>query len=294
MEASISFKSVSKKINETTLLADLSFGIEKGTRFALLGSNDSGKSTILKLISGLVCKDKGAIYVKGIDININKLDSKAIIGYMPQNIDLNQNLTLFENISIYGQLYGFESKIVKENAYNICSNLKIGKYLNSFPGKLSKKVLRIALFARAIIHDPEILLLDEPTMNIDETSKELIWDYLQKFCKSKTILYATKDYAEAKRYSDRIAIIHKGEIKFLGTYEFLFKNTNILGKYLIKCRYKINEDLIKSISLNPKIVNPKIIENTIEFYSYDKDEFFKVLNSLMALEIVNIKSNNSL
>ena len=106
MEASITFKSVAKKNNDDTLLADLSFGVEKGTRFSLIGTNGSGKSVILKLISGIISNDKGSIYVKGHDINIRTNEIKSLIGYMSQESDLDKSLSVFENILISGRIFG--------------------------------------------------------------------------------------------------------------------------------------------------------------------------------------------
>ena len=101
MEASISFKSLSKKIDKKSILAGLSFGIEKHSNFSFYGPISSGKSAILKLISGLIYKDKGYLYINGQDVNINPFDIKFEIGYMPQKNDLYKNLNLLDNIVLY-------------------------------------------------------------------------------------------------------------------------------------------------------------------------------------------------
>ena len=106
MEASITFKAVGKTINKKILLADLSFGIEKGSTFVIIGKNGSGKSMILKLLVGLIQKDTGTVYIHGQNISTRSLETRSICGYMPQNINLDDDLTIFENIAIYGQLHG--------------------------------------------------------------------------------------------------------------------------------------------------------------------------------------------
>ena len=106
MEASITFKRVGKTVGKRTLLADLSFGIEKESTFVIIGENGSGKSMILKLLVGLIQKDTGSVYIHGWDIGTRSLETRSICGYMPQTINLDEDLTIFENISIHGQIHG--------------------------------------------------------------------------------------------------------------------------------------------------------------------------------------------
>ena len=115
MEASITFKAVGKAIGRETLLADLSFGVEKGSTFVLIGENGSGKSMILKLLVGLIDKDTGSVYIHGQDISSRSLETRSMCGYMPQNINLDDDLTIFDNISIHGQLHGLTSAEAKKN-----------------------------------------------------------------------------------------------------------------------------------------------------------------------------------
>ena len=117
MEASITFKSVAKQFNDEKSLAELTFGVEKNTILALVGPNDSGKSSILKMICGLIFKDKGSIYIKGYDTNLKMNKIKSLIGYMPQKIDFDYELNIFENIYIYALLHGMPKEDAKESIY---------------------------------------------------------------------------------------------------------------------------------------------------------------------------------
>jgi ABC-2 type transport system ATP-binding protein len=172
MEASITFKSVAKKIKNETLLAELTFGIEKNTVFSMVGPNGSGKSTILKLICGLLYKDKGSIYVKGYDIDTKIDEIKSIIGYMPQKNQMDNELTILENISLYAQLNGFSKVDAIKSSKLISEKLNLNQHLNKFPSDLSFGALRLVSFARAIVHSPEILILDEPTLNLDPLNRD--------------------------------------------------------------------------------------------------------------------------
>ena len=290
MEASISLKSISKKINQKTLLADLSFGVETKTTFAIVGANSSGKSTILKLLCGLIFKDRGSIYIKGMDSGIHPVEIKSIIGYMPQKIDFDDDLNIIENISLYGELYGLKSDVSYNAALNICEKLKISTFIKNKISNTPNSILKIAMFARAVIHNPEILLLDEPTSNLDIQYREEIWNYINNYCSNKTIVYSTHNCKEAENHSDRIAILHEGSIKYIGNYDYLIENAKGLSQYKIKCEKIISESIIKEINLNPKIANPTIKDNIITFYSIDKNEFYKILKQLIDLNIYDLSS----
>jgi len=292
MEASITFKSVAKKIKSETLLADLSFGVEKGTRFALVGTNGSGKSSIIKMISGIIQKDRGSIYVKGYDIGLKLNEVKSIIGYMPQNTEFDNDLTVYENISIYGQLYGIDKTILKEKIDNLSKDLNFYDYLNFYPESLSYGLCRVIMFARAIIHNPEIILLDEPTSNIDPNFRSIIWNYICNSLKDSTVFYTTNNFNDAQNYSNRISILYNGNIKYNGTFEKLVNNTHGLARFTITFKDKIPNDFIKTISLNPKIINSSYSDNIFKFYSTEKVEYFKILKYALDSEIEDIDISN--
>ena len=291
MEASITFKSVGKKFNDETLIAELSFGIEKNTKFVLLGPNGSGKSTILKLVCGLLYKDKGSIYVKGHDINVKSNKIKSIIGYMPQIIDIDSNLTIFENIYLYAQLHGLNNLDAKERTLSILNELNIINFQHSYPKNLSYAVLRIAMFARASVHNPKIMLLDEPTLNLDPVFKEVIWKYIYEFCSERTVFYSTQNFKEAEDNSDRIAILYDGAIKYSGSFDYLVENTYGLARFVIAFKSEIPDAIKKNISLNSKIIKPVIVDNRLKFYSTDKTEFFKILKDSFSADICDIDSS---
>jgi len=292
MEASITFKSVAKKIKSETLLADLSFGVEKNTRFALVGPNCSGKSSIIKLISGIMQKDKGSIYIKGYDIGLKLNQIKSIIGYMPQNIEFDNDLTVNENISIYGQLYGLDKVSLKKKINDISKELGFYDYLDSMPNTLSYGVSRVIMFARSIIHNPEIVLLDEPTSNIDPNYRQIIWDYICNSLKKSTVFFTTNNFNDAQDYSNRIAILYNGNIRYNGTFENLVNNTHGLARFSITFKEKIPNEFIKQISLNPKIINSSFSDNIFKFYSTDKIEYFKILKHALDSEIEDLDISN--
>ena len=221
MEASISLKSIGKKITDKTLLAELSFGLQKGSCLAIVGPNNCGKSSIIKLLSGIIFKDKGQLYISGNDISINPESVKKITGYMSQKIDFNLNLNLFDNICIYAELFGLSNREAVLKGNDLCERFLISSYKYKKAKQVPENIIRIAMFIRAVIHDPEIILLDEPTMNLDMKYRKLIWDYINEYRKEKTIIFSTQNLEEAKNYSNRIAVVYNAVIKFIGKYEDL-------------------------------------------------------------------------
>ena len=142
MEASITLKKISKIIQGETILSDLSLGIEKGSTFVLVGENGSGKSMLLKILSGLIVKDVGSVYINGIDASTRGSEARILTGYMPQNVDLDPDLNVFENISLYGQLHGLPKDKSDNRAVNLLHDFKMEKY--------NKKCYYIVRASRAV------------------------------------------------------------------------------------------------------------------------------------------------
>ena len=233
MEASITLKSIAKTFNNNTLLADLSFGVEKGTTFVLVGGNGSGKSTILKLLVGIVEKDAGIAYINGKDINTRSKEIRSVTGYMSQNIDLDEDLSILENLIITGRLHGLNTKVAKNNSIHYLELLSITHLATLNSKDISYGDKRKIMFIRSIVHNPEVLLLDEPTKGLDPHSRNKIWDIIDKFNPRKTILFSTQNLEEAEKYADRIAILHQGNIKMDGTLDRLIETTHGLSRYVL-------------------------------------------------------------
>jgi ABC-type multidrug transport system ATPase subunit len=277
VEASITFKAVGKTIRNKTLLADLSFGVEKGSTFVLIGESGSGKSIILKLLVGLIEKDTGSVYVQGQDTSTRSTETRSICGYMPQIINLDDEITIMENLSIYGQLHGLTSVKAINNTLYWAEILGFTQFLKQYHNKLAYGFQRKVLFARALVHDPEVLLLDEPTIGMDPHSRSVVWDVLDKLHKSKTILFATQNFAEAERYADRIAILHEGNIKMDGSLERLIETTHGLTRYRLVFSEKPPEEFMIKLEQYPRVQRAHLKGLELEFYSRERKQFFNVL-----------------
>jgi len=288
MEASITLKSIAKTFNNNTLLADLSFGVEKGTSFALIGGNGSGKSTILKLLVGIVEKDAGIAYINGKDIKNRSIETRSVTGYMSQTIDLDEDLSVIENLIISGRLHGLNSKLAKNNSIHYLEILDMIELANKNPRDLSYGDKRKAMFIRAILHSPDVILLDEPTKGLDPHSRNKIWDIIDKFNPRKTILFSTQNLEEAEKYADRIAILHDGNIKMDGTLERLIETTHGLSRYVLSFSEPPPEDFFKKIKENPRILKPSLNGLDFEFYSREKKQFFNAMNIALNFSLDDI------
>ena len=291
MEASITFKRVGKTVDKQTLLADLSFGIEKESTFVIIGENGSGKSMILKLLVGLIQKDTGSVYIHGQDISTRSLETRSICGYMPQTVNLDEDLTIFDNISIHGQLHGLTHVEANKNTLHWADLLNISEFLNQYPSKLAYGLQRKILFARTLVHDPEVLLLDEPTTGMDPHSRSAVWNILDRLHNKKTIIFVTQNFTEAERYSDRIAILHEGNIKMDGTLERLIETTHGLTHYRLAFSKEPPLEFMEQLEQYPRVLRPRLKGFELEFYSRERQQFFKVLRLALDHDLADLDTS---
>ena len=166
--------------------------------------------------------------------------------------------------------------------------LNFKDYLSSTIETLSRGEVRKIQLARALLHDPSILLLDEPTSGIDPNNKIMIWDALDRIAKHKTILFVTQDFNEAERYADRIAILHNGNVKMDGSLDRLLTATKGLTKYKIRFSDAPSQAFLDNIKNLPKVLKPEINGNDFDFYSRERKEFFAVLKVAVEHDIVDV------
>ncbi len=288
MEASITLKSIAKKYRGKAVLADLSFGVEKGSTFVIVGENGAGKSTLLKILVGLIEKDAGMAYIHGKDIASRGDETRSITGYMPQISNLDDDLTVIEQLIIYGQLHGLTEQQAKDSALYWADVLDFKNLLREYPFHLSFGHQRKICFAQAIIHNPSVVLLDEPTTGLDPQSRAKIWSTMDKLLEKKTILFTTQNFSEAERYAERIAILHHGNIKMNGTLDKLIETTRGLARYRISFETEPPEDLLIELKEYPKVIRPNINGFELEFYAHKRKEFFTVLRIAMKYQIEDI------
>lgn len=224
MSKFLKIESITKRYKGSSRFAvdDISFSIKKGEFFGLLGPNGSGKTTLLSMIASLLKPTSGSILINGKSPD----KTKEIIGFTPQDLGLYETLTLKENLIFFGNLYKLNGKLLKKR---IDEALELSRLSTVYKNKISTfsgGMKRRANIAVALLHKPQLLILDEPTVGIDPQSRNLIFDSLDFINKSgTTLIYSTHYLEEIERLCTKIAIIDYGKLKLHGNLKKILANS---------------------------------------------------------------------
>jgi ABC-2 type transport system ATP-binding protein len=233
----IEIEDLVKHYGEVKAVDGVSFSVEKGETFGLLGPNGAGKTTLMEILCGLRRLDKGRATINGFDLTKDSRKVRAMIGFCPQETLLYDLLNVRENLAFSASLYSLSSKLFKERLEFSAKVLGVGEFLNRRVQQLSGGMKRRANLACSIIHDPPIVILDEPTVGFDPTIKREFWEMIRSLKGyGKTILLSTHDMYEADEICDRVAIMEKGKIAALDQPHILKKT--IGGEPSIHVRVK--------------------------------------------------------
>ena len=266
----IEAKEISKTFNKNKnknikALQNFSIKINRGSIYGLLGPNGAGKSTFINILAGLVIKDSGNINILGIDQDFEPINSRRKIGVVPQELNIDPFFTPYELLELQAGLYGIKKKNRKTN--KILEDLSLIDKKNAYARTLSGGMRRRLLIAKALVHDPDIIILDEPTAGVDVELRMNLWKYIKTLKKmGKTICLTTHYLEEAENLCDYITIINKGE-KVIED-----KKSNLLN---IFSKRIVNFDLTKEIKSFPIKIEKLITEKTNKSLTieYDKKEF---------------------
>lgn len=258
----LSVNNVNKSFGTNHVLRDFSMSISKGQFFSLLGPNGAGKSTSINIIAQLLNPDSGSIQINGLETKTNSAQAKQLLGVVPQEIALYEELTAWENLQFWGKLNKVSKVQIAEKGKFILE--RFGLYdrkdekIKTYSGGMKRRI-NIAV---ALLHDPQLILMDEPTVGIDPQSRNNIYEFIQELKKQgKTILYTTHYMEEAQRFSDKIGIIDNGKIVETGTFAEIKKNINVPDKILIGYEGELGAIDTKFRNLKPD--NSVIIENNL-------------------------------
>jgi len=256
-------KTFLKKTQEVKALIDFSISIKKGTIHGLLGPNGAGKSTFINILGGLVKKNSGEVNICGINIDKNIKLSKFKIGIVPQELNIDPFFSPAELLELQAGLYGVPKK--KRKTDEILENLKLTDQRNAYARTLSGGMRRRLLIGKALVHNPEIIILDEPTAGVDIDIRTSVWNYIKRISEQgKTVCLTTHYLEEAENLCDNITIINHGKKIIEGSKKDLL---NIISTksvtFILNKNINIPEDL--------KEFNP-VIESGVLKLSYDKNK----------------------
>ena len=256
-------KTFLKKTQEVKALIDFSITIKKGTIHGLLGPNGAGKSTFINILGGLVKKNSGEVNICGINIDKNIKLSKFKIGIVPQELNIDPFFSPAELLELQAGLYGVPKK--KRKTDEILENLKLTDQRNAYARTLSGGMRRRLLIGKALVHDPEIIILDEPTAGVDIDIRSSVWNYVKRISRQgKTVCLTTHYLEEAENLCDNITIINHGKKIIEGSKNDLL---NIISTKSVTFILNKNIDIPKDL----KEFNP-VIDNGVLKLSYDKNK----------------------
>ena len=267
---------LSKSYGDLKAVDDISLKVKKGSLFSFLGMNGAGKSTTINIICSILKKDSGKIYVNGYDLDkdVNKI--KEEIGIVFQNSVLDNDLTVYQNIKVRASFYGFSKKEEKEKINNIVNLLQLNDILDKPINKLSGGQKRRVDIARSMIHNPKLLILDEPTTGLDPKTRLMVWNLINEI-RNKTGMnvFLTTHYMEEAEESTYIVIMNKGKIISEGTP--------------LELKNKYTSDYIKAYLDKNEQLEELLNKDKIQYSYFEENNFYKIYikNSELSVELLN-------
>lgn len=244
----IDAENLTRKFGDLTAVDKLTFHIKEGEVFGFLGPNGAGKTTTMRILTCLISKTKGEARIAGYDVSdeADSLKIRKIVGLLPENVGLYDDLTAYKNLDFYGKLYECSETQRKENIKHFLKLLGLWDKREVIVGTFSKGMKQKLAIARALIHDPEILFLDEPTANLDPESSKTVRDFILDLKKEKkTIFLNTHNLDEAHRICDKIGIFNT-KLMAIGSPEELEESV-WTNKTVIQLK-QMNDKILKALN----------------------------------------------
>ena len=241
-EASISIKHISKSYKDVQAVSDISLEVKKGELFGLIGPDGAGKTTLMRILMTLLIQDEGNATMNGFDVIKDYKEIRKIVGYMPGRFSLYQDLTVEENLNFFATVF---KTTVAEN-YDLIKDIyvQIEPFKKRLAGKLSGGMKQKLALSCALIHKPEILVLDEPTTGVDAVSRKEFWEMLKKLQKLGITILVSTPYMDEAVLCNRVALMQKGKILDIDTPQKLIENyTRKLYAIRAKDMHRLIQDI---------------------------------------------------
>jgi ABC-2 type transport system ATP-binding protein len=212
---------LTRRFGDFIAVDDLTFSVDAGEIFGFLGANGAGKTTAIRMLTGLLSPSSGTASVAGFDLYTQSEQVKRNIGYMSQRFSLYDDLTVKENIRFFGGIYGLTDKAIKEKTSKLLETLDLEHAANSRLSSLPLGWKQKLAFSVAILHEPKIVFLDEPTGGVDPITRRLFWDMIYEASERGVTVFVTTHYMDEAEYCDRLSIMVDGRVAALDTPESL-------------------------------------------------------------------------
>jgi ABC-2 type transport system ATP-binding protein len=279
---------LTKKFGDLTAVDSLTLHVNDGEVFGFLGPNGAGKTTTIRMLCCLISKTSGSARISGYEVG-NKEDSlkiRKIIGLVPDNVGLSEHLSAYDNLDFYGKIYDYSDSQRKESIKRFLEMLGLWEKRNDLAGTFSKGMKQKLAIARALIHDPQILFLDEPTVNLDPESAKTVREFIIELKKQKkTIFLNTHNLDEAQRICDKIGILNT-KLRVVGTPKDL--EQAVKGKKTIVSLEQVNEKILSALKkLSLKNLTSEGNKITFDVSDPDKENWGAVEAMVLAGGHVN-------
>lgn len=225
-EIIIEVKDLTKSFGEFTAVKSITFDVYKGEIFGFLGANGAGKTTAMKMLIGISTPTSGSATVAGFDVFKQADLVKRNIGYMSQKFSMYDDLTIKENITFFGGIYGLSRKQIKEKIKQVLVELDLEQVANNLVGSLPLGWKQKLAFSVALLHEPKIVFLDEPTGGVDPITRRQFWELIYAEANKGTTIFVTTHYMDEAEYCNRVSIMVDGTIEALDTPKNLKEQFN--------------------------------------------------------------------
>jgi ABC-2 type transport system ATP-binding protein len=260
---SIEVQSVTKSYETQLALNEISFSASKGEIIGFLGPNGAGKSTMMKILTGFILPTKGTVFISGINVLKNPIEAKAHIGYLPEQNPLYEDMYVKEYLQFQASIF----KVPKETIETVVNTVGLKPEVHKKIGQLSKGYQQRVGIAAAIIHNPDVLVLDEPTTGLDPNQIQEIRTLIKELGKEKTILFSTHIMQEVEAVCDRVIIMKKGELLIDKSIKELKKSNEQIIE--VTFDYKIEEQFIQRL---PNMITFKNNFDNTWYITFDSSE----------------------
>lgn len=282
----ITAKGLRKEFGEFVAVDGIDFEVKQGEAFGLLGPNGAGKSTTMRMIASTSKRTGGELQILGKDPNTNGPEIRAHLGVVPQQDNLDRELKVWENLYIYGRYFGLARKFLKTKINDLIAFAQLEEKRNSKTEELSGGMKRRLTIARALVNDPEILMLDEPTTGLDPQARHVLWDRLFRLKEQGVTLVITTHYMdEAEQLCDRLVVMDKGKIMAEGSPAELIKKYS--SKEVLEVRFGSSQNKTASKKLEGLGERMEVLPDRILIYAENGE---KVLEKIIKLGLNPITS----
>lgn len=275
-DATITVDAVTKNFGRVCAVRNLSLRVQSGSIFGLVGSNGAGKSTTLKILCGLEKPSSGTAQIDGLDCWKQRAQVKMKLGYVPQSFDLYPDLTVEEHLEFFASAFRLEKGRRERQVTGLLQRTDLLAKKSALAGKLSGGQKRLLSLACALVHDPKILFLDEPTAGLDPSHREALWDWLYQLAKEGMTIGVTTHYLEEAERCLEIAVLNEGRLMAQGTPTQLKSDCNIRP-------FEVHADPIipalNGIKQSPEIFRASLSNGAVRVLSHNPEPLYRRLET---------------